>query len=137
MIHEIDTAWNGELKFTAAIDGVMIHMDAAGSGVKPKKLMLAALAGCTGMDVISILKKMKVEPVRFNVRTIGNVTEEHPKRYDRMHLVYEFEGENLPLEKLRKAIELSQERYCGVSHVYREAMPLTYEISVKERVTRE
>jgi len=100
-------------------------------GPRPKALMMVALAGCTGMDVISILKKMRVEVNTFNVRVEGNVTEEHPKQYDAMKLIYEFSGDNLEEEKLRKAIDLSMERYCGVSAVYKKAMQMSYEIEIK------
>jgi putative redox protein len=82
------------------------------------------------MDVISILKKMRIEPKTFNINIEAEVTEEHPKHYSSMHLIYEFSGDGLDEDKLRKAIELSQDRYCGVSVVYRKAMPVTYEIKI-------
>lgn len=77
-----------------------------------------------------ILKKMKIEPEEFNVRVDGFLTEDYPKYYEKMHIIYEFKGDNLPLEKLKKAIELSQEKYCGVSAVYRKAIELSYEIKL-------
>ena len=134
MKHESKLIWTGEMAFETEIDGHKLILDAAveadghNSGMRPKKLMLTALAGCTGMDVISILKKMKIVPDEFNVRVDGNVTDEHPKQYDSMHIIYEFKGDNLPEDKLIKAIELSQEKYCGVSAVYKKAMKVTYEI---------
>lgn len=82
------------------------------------------------MDVISILKKMKIEIASFNIRVEGTLTEEHPKHYSAIHLVYEFTGENIPFEKVKHAIELSQEKYCGVSATLRKALPLTYEIVI-------
>jgi putative redox protein len=92
--------------------------------------MAVALAGCTGMDVVSVLKKMRVDYERFTVRVEGELTEEHPKHYISMHIIYEFKGNDLPLDKLQKAIDLSQERYCGVSASYRKAMKLTHEIKL-------
>ena len=83
------------------------------------------------MDVVSILKKMRVELTDFNVGVEANVTEEHPKHYDDMKIIYEFSGNNLDEAKLKKAIDLSMERYCGVSVVYRKAMPVNYEIVIK------
>jgi putative redox protein len=74
---------------------------------------------------------MRVEVKDFNVRVEGNVTEEHPKQYDAMKLIYAFSGNNLEEEKLRKAIDLSMERYCGVSAVYKKAMQMSYEIEIK------
>ena len=92
--------------------------------------MLTALAGCTGIDVIMILKKMKVEPESFHVVVEGDLTEEHPIRYHQMKMVYQFKGEDLPMDKLEKAVKLSQEKYCGVSASYRMAMDLSYEIRI-------
>lgn len=124
------------MQFEAMVGGHSLVMDAKeesggmDAGPRPKELMLAALAGCTGMDVVAILKKMRVELKGFNVRIEAELTEEHPKHYQSMHIIYEFEGNDLDEDKLKKAIELSQDRYCGVSAVYRKAMPVTYEILV-------
>ena len=136
MIHETLLSWKGNMEFETELFGHKLTLDASpevgghDKGPRPKVLMLTALAGCTGMDVISILKKMKVEPEYFNVRVNGTLTEEHPKHYHKMHIIYEFKGENLPEDKLRKAIELSQDKYCGVSALYKKALELTYEIKI-------
>ena len=97
-------------------------------GPRPKPLMLTALAGCTGMDVISILKKMRVDVKGFEVIVEADETDEHPVHYHKMHVIYQFTGKDLPREKVEKAVRLSEERYCGVSEVYRKAMELTSEI---------
>lgn len=99
-------------------------------GPRPKILLLVALGGCTGMDVVSILAKMRVKIDDFNVSVSGNMTEEHPKYYDNLHLKYEFWGKDLPMDKLEKAVNLSQERYCGVSEMLKKAAELSYEIVV-------
>ncbi len=136
MKHTVDTLWQGNMKFDAVVSGHHVIMDALpvgggnDEGARPKELMLSALAGCTGMDVISILKKMRIEPEYFNVKVEAEMTEEHPKHYTAMHITYEFKGEDLDVEKLQKAIDLSQERYCGVSFVYRKAMEITHEIKI-------
>jgi len=136
MKHETLLSWKGNMEFETELFGHKLTLDASpeaggeNKGPRPKILMLTALAGCTGMDVISILKKMKIEPVEFNVRVDGTVTEEHPKQYESMHIVYEFKGENLPEDKLKKAIELSQDKYCGVSALYKKAIGLSYEIKM-------
>ena len=75
---------------------------------RPKKIDVAALAGCTGIDVIMILKKMKVEPEAFNVIVEADVTEEHPKHYTKMKVIYQFKGKDLPMDKLEKAVNLSE-----------------------------
>lgn len=89
---------------------------------------MVSLAGCTGMDVISILKKMKVNPVEFNIRVEGGMADDHPKLFTSMHIIYEFRGDDLPLDKLSRAIELSQDKYCGVNASLKKAMPVTWEI---------
>jgi len=136
MKHTVDTSWQGNMKFDALVSGHNIVMDALPSvggndeGARPKELMLASLAGCTGMDVVSILKKMRVDLKYFNLRIEAEMTEEHPKHYTAMHIIYEFKGVGLELEKLQKAVNLSQEQYCGVSATYRKAMEITHQIVI-------
>lgn len=138
MKHVVDLAWKQKMTFETDMDGHKLILDAneeSGGddlGPRPKKLMLAALAGCTGMDVIMILKKMKVEPESFNVIVEGDVAEDHPKKYTKMKVVYQFKGKDLPMDKLEKAVNLSEEKYCGVSAVYKEALDLSTEIRIVE-----
>jgi len=134
MRHKINSAWNGKMKFDTEVNGHHFFIDQSGengddSGPRPKPLMLAALAGCTGMDVISILKKMKQEIDHFNVVVEGDTEDEHPNAYVKMHIIYEFRGRELEMDKIEKAISLSMERYCGVSAVYRKAgIEMTHEV---------
>jgi len=138
MKHVVNMAWTDKVAFEGDMDGHKIIVDATeesgGSdlGPRPKKLMLTALAGCTGVDVIMILKKMKVEPEAFNVIIEADVTEEHPKHYSKIKVVYQFKGKDLPYTKLEKAVKLSEEKYCGVTAVYRKAMDMATEIRVIE-----
>lgn len=138
MKHEVNMSWKDNLAFEADMDGHKIVIDATveggGSdlGPRPKKLMLTALAGCTGIDVIMILKKMKVEPEAFNVIVEADVTEEHPKHYSKMKVIYQFKGKDLPLDKLKKAVKLSEDKYCGVTAVYKKAIKIESEIRVLE-----
>ncbi|QIA06517.1 OsmC family protein [Draconibacterium halophilum] len=138
MKHVIDMAWTDKLAFETNMDGHKLVVDATkevgGSdlGPRPKKLMLTALAGCTGIDVVMILKKMKVEVEAFNVIVEGELTEEHPIHYNKMTIVYQFKGKDLPMAKLEKAVKLSEEKYCGVSAVYREAVEMKTEIRIVE-----
>lgn len=136
MQHQVKTLWKGNIQFDSAIEGHHIMLDASpdigglGQGARPKQLLLSALAGCTGIDVITILKKMRHEPDYFNIVVDAALTEEHPKHYTSMHITYEFGGKNLDMEKLEKAIELSQEKYCGVSYMFRQIVKLTHEIKI-------
>jgi putative redox protein len=134
----INVRWAGDMAFEALIDKHRILFDASPSaggkdaGPRPKPMLMASLAGCTGMDVVSILKKMKVEMTGFNLKVEGEITDEHPKQFTSMHLIYEFTGKNLPLNKIKHAIELSQEKYCGVSATLKKAVHITYDIKISE-----
>jgi len=134
----VNTRWLSNMAFEAEINGHKIVVDALpevggeNRGPRPKPFMLAALGGCTGMDVISILNKMRVEVDSFNVRVEGDLTEEFPKHFYKMHVIYEFSGKDLPMDKLQKAVSLSEERYCGVSAVYKKTMEMTSEIRILE-----
>lgn len=83
------------------------------------------------MDVISMLRKMKIEPDYFAVDAESALTEEHPKVFSEIHVTYHFKGSNLPREKLEKAIKLSQERYCGISAMLGKAVPIKWQISIE------
>jgi putative redox protein len=138
MKHKIESTWQGKMKFDTVVNGHHFFIDQAGengddAGPRPKPLMLAALAGCTGMDVISLMKKMRQEVAFFNLVVEGDTEDEHPNAYVRMHIIYEFRGKDLDPEKIEKAISLSMERYCGVSAVYRKAkVELTHEFRILE-----
>jgi putative redox protein len=132
----VTTKWLDNMAFESEVNGHKIILDANPEmggedfGPRPKPLMLVALGGCTGMDVISILKKMRVVPDKFNVQVEGDLTEEDPKHFYKIHVIYEFTGKDLPMDKLKKAVELSEEKYCGVGAVYKKTMELTSEIRV-------
>lgn len=135
---KIKVNWQKNLSFLAEVNNHNLILDASeqvggeNKGPRPKPLLMAALAGCTGMDVVSILKKMRVELDDFNVYVEGDITEEHPKQFTSMHIIYEFKGKNLPEEKLQKAVDLSDERYCGVSAMFKKAIKITHEIRILE-----
>ncbi len=102
------------------------------AGFRPKELILYSLMGCTGMDVVSILRKMKaVESMEsFRMEIDYEQSSEHPKVYTKIHLkyIFKFNGE-VPKEQVEKAVSLSQDRYCGVSAMLKKAVPeFTYEI---------
>ena len=132
----LNVKWLKGMAFETEVNGHKLVIDAVEEvggqdrGPRPKPLMLLALAGCTGMDVVSILKKMRVELDDFSVEVEANQTEEHPKHFNEMKVIYKFWGKDLPMEKLQKAVDLSEERYCGVSAVYKKAMPIKNEIQV-------
>ena len=135
---QVQVNWLENMAFEAKVNGHKFVLDAAAEvggenrGPRPKPLLLTALAGCTGMDVVSILKKMRVEIEGCNVIVEGDLTEEHPKQFYQMNVIYEFTGKDLPLEKLQKAVSLSEDRYCGVSAMFRKAITITSEIKIIE-----
>lgn len=136
MKEKLSINWLDGMAFEGEVNGHKLVIDAVEAvggknrGPRPKPLMLMSLAGCTGMDVISILTKMRVEVDNFSVEVKANTTEEHPKHYDEMKVIYKFWGKDLPMEKLQKAVNLSEERYCGVSAVYKKYVKMTNEIQL-------
>lgn len=128
--------WKRGMAFDASLDGFNFVIDAApehggeGQGVKPKGLVLTSLAGCTAMDVISILQKMRQDVSAFSVTADGVLADTHPMRYTSITLRYTITGEGLDLEKVKRAVDLSQERYCGVYATLRPSVELKTEIWV-------
>jgi putative redox protein len=133
----VTAKWLDNLAFESEINGHKLILDASPAvggddrGPRPKNLMLAALGSCTGIDVVSILRKMRVELEGLEVIVEGDLTEEHPKHFYKMHIIYEFKGKDLPMDKLEKAISMSEEKYCSVRAVYKKAMEVTSEIRIK------
>lgn len=137
MKHTIESTWQGKKKFDAVVNGHHLIMDlsteAGGedAGPRPKPLMLVAMAGCTGLDIVSLMNKMRQEVEYFNLIVEGDTEDEHPNAFVKMHIIYEFRGKDLNTEKIEKAISLSMDRYCGVSAVYRKAqVEITHEIRI-------
>ena len=133
----IASKWVGGMAFETDFDGHKIVVDAsedAGGnnlGVRPKPLMLFALAGCTGMDVVSLMKKMHVEFDDFSVEVEGITSEDHPKKYLEMTVIYKVKGNKVDRDKVEKAVKLSEEKYCGVNAVYKEVIKMNYKIVIE------
>ncbi|RUT73160.1 OsmC family protein [Ancylomarina longa] len=138
MKHKVEMKWLGNLAYKSEMDGHTLITDATvqvggdGKGVSPKKLMLTALAGCTGIDMALILKKMRVEVEDIKVSVEGELTEEKPSYYKNMHVIYEFFGKELLHQKIERAVKLSEEEYCGVSALYKQVISVTSEIIYHE-----
>ncbi len=135
---KISAKLKGNMGFEMDLDGHTLITDASGKiggnnlGPRPKQLLLSGLIGCTGIDIMSILRKMKVELEDFNIEVEADNTEEHPKVYENIHLTFKFKGKNLPKKQIEKAVSLSQEKYCGVSAMLKKATPVTYDIVYEE-----
>ena len=102
-------------------------------GFGPKALMLSSLAGCSGLDVASMLTKMRAEVADFNIVVTGELTEEHPKFYHKVKVDYHFYGTDLKEDKITKAVNLSVDRYCGVLEMFRQFAAVTTEIYLHEQ----
>ncbi len=126
--------WQQGMAFRAALDGHEFTIDgipeAGGKdlGPRPKGLTLVSLAGCTGMDVISILGKMRVKVDKFRIETEALLADEHPKKFLEIKVTYVFEGAGITSEPLRKAIALSEEKYCGVRATLAPSVAIRHEI---------
>lgn len=97
-------------------------------GLRPKAMMLSSLAGCTGLDIVSLLKKMRAEVDDFKMVVNGELTDEHPKYYHSVTVDYHFYGRDLKEDKINKAVDLSIEKYCGVMEMFRQFAELKTEI---------
>lgn len=136
MKNKIEINWLEDMAFEASVNNHKIIMDASeeaggtNRGLRPKQLTLVALAGCTGMDVVSMLKKMRVEYSGLKIEVEGELTEEHPKTYHTITIHYKFEGKDLPIDKLEKSVSLSLERYCGVTAMLSKSAKIDHKISI-------
>jgi putative redox protein len=134
----INVQWLDGMAFEADVEGFKLQIDAdhefggKSKGPKPKPLMMVAIAGCTGMDIVSLLNKMRVNYETLNIIVQGELTEEHPKHFTRMKLIYELKGKDIDIKKVQKAVDLSKEKYCGVSFSYKKVMDLEYEVRIVE-----
>jgi putative redox protein len=134
-LHQVHATWKDNMEFDAQAEGAHLTLDAApehggtGSGFRPKQLLLTALAGCTGMDVVAILRKMREPLKHFALRVEGDLSDGQPAVYERIRIVYEFaSADGLAPAKVERAVTLSQEKYCGVSAMLGKASEITHEI---------
>lgn len=132
--HKISSAFKGGMAFTTELNGhnITIDLDAADNGTntgpRPKALMLVSLAGCTGVDVVMILNKMRVEFSDFSIDVQGELTDTEPKVYHTVKLIYRIKVKKEDEPKVDKAVDLSQNKYCGVSAMFRAFAKLETEI---------
>lgn len=135
------SVWQGDMAFaTRTGSGHEILLDAApqvggkDQGPRPAEMVLVGLTGCTAMDVISILRKMRVQVDRFEVAAEGESAEEHPKVYTHIEVVYRLWGPDVDVEKYKKAVDLSWSKYCSVSNLLKFGAHLTYRAELNGEV---
>jgi putative redox protein len=122
---EVTVTWVRDSTIDAFVSGHHVVMDQLapaghGRGPSPKDLLLAALAGCTILDVVSMLKKQRQQLTDIEVRAEGFLAVEHPKRFAHVVLTYTVRGQDLNRGLVERAVSLSEERYCGVSATLKE-----------------
>jgi len=126
--------WNGDMSFAAELQGHRLSLDADARyggkdrGPRPKPLVLTALGGCTGMDVVSLLKKMQMPYDALSVEVEGESREEHPQIYTRIHIRYILKGSRLDRGKIDKAIALSLDKYCAVTAMLAQSASISHEV---------
>lgn len=115
---------------------VMTNMDASvnaggtGHGTSPMELLLMSIAGCSGMDIVTILEKMQVKVHRFETTVEGERANDHPRVFKDIEVVYKFWGDALSEDKLQRAVALSMGKYCSVANMIDKAANLTYRIEI-------
>jgi putative redox protein len=133
--HEIESQWMGKMQFNALVNGHTIIMDAPervggeDTGPIPKPFVLTALSGCTGMDIVAILRKSQKEVKELNIKVTGELSKQHPIEYTAIHLIYDFIGNESNKEAAMDAVTVSQEKYCGISDMLKKVVPLTWEVN--------
>jgi len=125
--------WQGGMGFTAVADSQHeVYMDADSSvggqdeGARPLELFLMGLAGCTAMDVISIMRKKRQNVTGFEIETHVERAEEHPKVFTAVTIKYIFYGPEIDPKAVERAIELSEKRYCSAQAMLVKAAPITH-----------
>jgi putative redox protein len=100
------------------------------SGIRPKELILLALAGCTASDVVTILDKKKIKLNNFEINITAQVQDEHPQIFTHISLEYVFYGHNVPVDSVERAIELSLTKYCSVTAMLQKAVEITHSYKI-------
>lgn len=125
------TVWHKDHEFTSSLDHNTIKIDGARkNGFGPKALLLAGLGGCSGIDIVDILKKMRVDFSEFSIEVKAAQTEELPKVYKDIYITYKVKTGKENEEKVRKAIDMSLEKYCGVSAMLQKNSPIHYTLEI-------
>jgi len=139
MKHQATIRWAGRMTFLGkAGTNHLVPMDTDAefdgdsAATKPLELLLVALGGCTGMDVVPLFKKMRVEATALDMNITAERSETHPRVYTRIDMEYVVTGHKLDPEKVKRAIDLSQEKYCSVSAMLRKSCPVNYTIRIVE-----
>ena len=117
---------------TFIIDSDRPEVGGRGTGPRAIELMVASVAGCTAMDVISILRKMQQKVTDLQVQVTTKDAEEHPKKFLEVHIEYRVTGFQVAEDRVKRAIQLSEEKYCPAMAALRPGTTLTHSYQIKE-----
>ena len=124
-IKQVSARWTGEALKYVGIDSKGRQIEMGGDdGISPSQLLLLALAGCTGMDVVSILQKKRQQVTDVEVRVTGHQPDEYPKPYQVIEVAYIVKGNNIDTQAVARAIDLSVAKYCIVSQTLQQPLQL-------------
>ncbi|WP_124726444.1 OsmC family protein [Staphylospora marina] len=131
----VEIRWQGNMHFESLTpSGHRFPLDAApeaggeNKGPRPTEVLLSAVGTCSAIDIVEILKKMRLQVESFSMEIQGERAEEHPRRFTRVHMHYRLNGD-LPENKVRRAVNLSLEKYCSVSHSLNAEITASFEIN--------
>jgi putative redox protein len=126
------TTWKGNREFESKMGHNSILLDGKKEkGYGPKALLLAGLAGCSGIDVVDILEKMRVDFSTLEMDVETTQTEEHPKVFKDILITYKLKTDAANEDKVKKAIELSLDKYCGVSAMLKKNSAIDYKLVIE------
>lgn len=136
---KVITEWKGKREFDSKIGNHHITLDSSpehggnDSGPSPKPLLLSALSGCSGLDVVAILEKMKISDYKFKMELDVEMANTTPDYYKTIYVNFYFEGKELPHNKIMRAVNLSLEKYCGVYYMLDKASEIKHKIFINNK----
>jgi len=134
MTHETETQWMGKMQFNALVNGHTVIMDAPERvggedlGPIPKPFILSALSGCTGMDVVALMRKAGKELKDFSLKVTGEISKQAPIEYVAINVLYDMKGRPEDEQDALAVVMHSQEKICGISHMLKKIMPVTWQV---------
>ncbi|GAC1368250.1 MAG: OsmC family protein [Ktedonobacteraceae bacterium] len=132
---EVRAVLTGEMRFAIDTDSghkIVVDSEEENAGARPMELLLVALAGCSGMDIITILRKKRQDITSYELKIHGSRAQEHPKVYKQITVEHILSGHNIQPAAVQRAIQLSEEKYCGVGNILDKTAIITHTFTIKE-----
>lgn len=128
---------NSDVHFEAVNEeGIKVQLDGAPNiggenmGARPMQLLLMGLGGCSGIDVVLILKKQKINPEVMRINIDAQRVDAIPSIFEKIHVTFQFGGEGLDEKKLNRAVSLSMEKYCSVTKILEKSAEITHSVEI-------